>query len=276
MVAVSVVGCVASGSCSIFTSLDELSDGGGSGGATASSGSSSSASASSSASSAVSASSGGGSGATGGGGSGGVGGEPATGGAGGGGPPRPQEVGIDIVANHDDAMWNGCPLANADERLAYSDNEPFLFVGNDLDLQCAAFRFSLPIPPGSTIQAAELRLTRAGGDNLAMDTLQIRAWDSVNVPPFDPTHTEAALLHDPAGVLDTAVVDWAPGVVDTPVVTPDLSALVQEVVDRPDWGVNKTLGLALLPQEIPNRYVGFLDSSAASDPPRLQITYLPP
>jgi hypothetical protein len=275
MVAVRVVVCLASGGCSIFTSLDELSEGAGGAGTPAASSASAADSASSSTAVAASVGSGG-AGGSGAGGDRGGGGVSTTGGAGGEGPPRPQQVDIDIVADSDDAMWNGCPLASADERLAYGSNEPFLFVGNDQDLQCAAFRFSAAVPPGSTIQAAALRLTRSGGDNLATDTLQIRAWDSVNVPPFDPAHTETAAQHDPAGVLDTAILDWEPGAVDGTVVTPDLTVLVQAVVDRPDWELNKTIGLMLLAQEMPDRYVGFLDSSGPGDAPRLEITFLPP
>lgn len=169
--------------------------------------------------------------------------------------------------NTDDALWIGCNTEPSDEKLFFEPGNRAIFVSDDEDEQCAGLRFRLEdVPAGAKIVSARLNLVRTSGDILPEDTLLVRVWDSSSVPPFDDSHTEIAASHDPAGLRTDSVGGWKPGTVDGPVSTPDLSALLQAIVDRADWASDdqhRYIGLLLLPEAMPIRWIGFADSSGA-------------
>lgn len=105
--------------------------------------------------------------------------------------------------------------------------------------------FPLAVPQGSMILAAEIRVT-ATNDQLGGVQSVINGYDLSTAPPFvvgSPTPISAF------APLTAASVSWvmpsfAPG---QDYLTPDLSVIVQEVVDRPDWVAGNFIGFVIDP-----------------------------
>ncbi|MFN0244327.1 MAG: PQQ-dependent sugar dehydrogenase [Planctomycetota bacterium] len=133
--------------------------------------------------------------------------------------------------------------------------------------------FELPIPRGSTISSAVLVLT-AAQVQAGAPTASIRAYDTASAPAFVPGSPTSLINHAP---LLPASVAWmfppfTPGERYT---SPDLSAFVQAVIDRPDWTANQYIGLVLdgsVTSAIAWRCIG---NAASNAPPELWVTYTP-
>lgn len=115
-----------------------------------------------------------------------------------------------------------------------------------LDWQAIGVQWdTLGIPPGSTINSATITFTvdnagAAGDNNL---TIHAEAVDnSTNFTTTDFNITTRAR--------STASVAWTPApndVIGTTVVTPDITALIQETVDRPGWSLDNLLTVMIFP-----------------------------
>lgn len=199
----------------------------------------------------------------------------AGGGAGSGGNNLPSEIVQQITKTADDCTWilnNG----QYEERLRYSDMEPWLEVGNDGEMGRMGLRFVLPIPPKATIVSASLQLQRVAGTASSTDSMTIQVYDSGNVPAFDGSHHHAPGLHVTAGLFATSVRGTLMGENNKPVTSADVKLLVQRVVDRADFGANATMGSIgfVISPDITTSWAAYGDSSNGTGA-TLRVTYRP-
>lgn len=199
----------------------------------------------------------------------GSGGAPAEGGSAGatsggkaGGGNLPNEILQQIIKNSDDCTWilvNG----SYQERLRFSEMNPWLEVGSDTEQGRIGLRFVLPIPPKATIVAASIQLQRVDGNAAASNTLTIQVFDTGNVPSFDASHMHGPRDHvSMAGLYGTAVRGTMVGEKGKEITTADLKALVQRVVDRADFVQNSgTIGFVISPDNVRD-WAAYGDSSA--------------
>ncbi|MBL8863021.1 MAG: PQQ-dependent sugar dehydrogenase [Planctomycetes bacterium] len=137
----------------------------------------------------------------------------------------------------------------------------------------AGFQFRLPVPRGARVVAARL-VARAAEADAAPASVGIRAYDVGSVPAFVAGSPTPLVAHAPLGL---ASVSWSPPpcLPGAALESPDLAALVQAVVARPDWAPGQTLGMVLEPsgREAGRRSV---HNFASGDPPRLVVEWSPP
>jgi hypothetical protein len=204
------------------------------------------------------------------------------------GPPAPVTLDVTIDDDRDDATWI---LVNGvhEERLHYDDRENgagrHIEVANDLESGRAGLRFVLPIPVGATISSARLFLQRFRNAEAAtmMDwapasaTMQVQVFESPLLDPFDPSHRHAPTEHGPMpGIWASSVKGYRVGEFDEVVESPELKALVQHVIAKPDWAPGRAVSFLLSNDSIPaTNYADFTDSSAGFSPPRLRVVYVP-
>lgn len=209
----------------------------------------------------------------GGGGTGGVlatGGSLVTGGSGGQVPTLNQE--LKIAAASDDCTW----IHGTEERLRFSDTEPVLEVGTDAEMGRIGLRFTLPIPQGSHVVTAILRIYRVGGETAESDTLAIQVFDAPTVSPFDATHMHDAAGHAAGGLWSSIKAGGMPvGKASQFTQSPDLTPLVQHVLDKPDWAPGNAIGFVISPETM-SGWVSYGDSSAGSGvAATLRLSYMP-
>ncbi|HIQ04221.1 MAG TPA: DUF11 domain-containing protein [Anaerolineae bacterium] len=126
-----------------------------------------------------------------------------------------------IVASEDDAYG---------ARFYTRPGEAQLLLGSGI---WTGLRFrTLPLPAGSRIERATLRVMPAGEALVPLD-LTIQAEASATPQPFFSWETPLPMRsHTTAAVTWSVAGAWHPG---TWVQAPDLSDVVQEIVDLPDW-----------------------------------------
>lgn len=131
-------------------------------------------------------------------------------------------------------------------------------------------QFPLDLPQGAVILSAEIEV-RATNDQSGSPLLRISAYDSVAAPPFIdgnpiPPSQWAPLLPD--------TVDWPTPTFQNNQLyrTPDLTALVQALVNRPDWQANTPLGFVLETQSAGNQW-RCVRNWISGQPPTLRVTY---
>ena len=118
----------------------------------------------------------------------------------------------------------------------------FLSMGQANNVpQLVGYRFQgLDIPSGATITSAALEFTAVSSDSGASE-LTIYGHDVGDAPTIG---TNNEYLEDLPRTSDTSSVSWEPEAWTTGNVydTPDISDIVQEVVDRTDWCGNQSMG----------------------------------
>lgn len=110
-------------------------------------------------------------------------------------------------------------------------------------------------------------------------SIVIHVYDSVDVPPFDDSHVHRPEDHAERGLAGKTMEGFIVQQADVTYTTPDIGALVQRIVDKPEWTGAGAIGFVLTPQqnEFPmGDWVAFNDSSLKSDPPSLTIRYVAP
>jgi hypothetical protein len=160
------------------------------------------------------------------------------------------------------------------EELANFYDALGLCVGREADGSTwqAGMQFALDLPQGATVTGAVLHLVATAdtsGDPLAT----IRAYDVADAAPFDTAHAHALTAHHAAtsaGVSWTLPAFTAGATYDSP----DLSALIQAVVSRPDWNPGGFLGLVLdgSASAVGNHW-RCVRNAASPDPPRLTVSW---
>lgn len=148
-------------------------------------------------------------------------------------------------------------------------------VGNTTTDRDSFFRFlNVTIPPGSVIVSAALTVEATGLVGTATNILT-KVFAEAADNPLAPT--TAAEFN--GRTRTTASVDWDPSawVTTTKYTSPDLAAVIQEVVDRGGWWSGNALQLFWVDDGTPtsNRLV-FATFENAVQEPRLVIEYLPP
>ena len=112
----------------------------------------------------------------------------------------------------------------------------------DLDLGGAAVavRFtSVAIPPGAVITAASIQFTADqafGADNTTPLNLDVFAENADNAPPFGANVVNnIGLLPRTSSSIGWIIAPWSVSQSGAAQLTPDLSAVLQEVINRPGW-----------------------------------------
>lgn len=180
-------------------------------------------------------------------------------------PLGPEEfLVLELAADTDDATWLGNTAPPDREVLSVDNGGVFVEVGQGGDHGTAGLRFALPLPPGAQILDARLELQRLTGGARETNTLRVAVWQSIDVPPFDPSHVHPPEFHA-AGGLSAWVGGWAARW--DPTTSPDLSALLQPLVARSDWRRDATVGFVIAADDMPEGlWAGFADHADQSAP----------
>ncbi len=177
-------------------------------------------------------------------------------------------VELTVVANNRNADYS----PQVGERFNNFFDAFGLCIGRDEGgVYQSGFQFELPVPQGSVILSAALELT-ATNDQSGKPDFTIRAYDEPTAPLFVNTHTHTLTAH---AALTDAAVSWSPPDFDNgdAFATPDLSALMQEVVNRPDWTPGNRIGIVLDGFEsLPGTW-RCVRNFASGDPARLTVSY---
>ncbi|HMJ12628.1 MAG TPA: hypothetical protein VK524_14495 [Polyangiaceae bacterium] len=181
----------------------------------------------------------------------------------------PVRLNLEIENDADDATWIG----GADERLAYGEGNRFIEVGADSEFGRAGLRFKLPIAKGSTIHSATLRVRRVDGTAQQDETMLVQVWDTANLEPFSEDHAHLPRDHAPAGLWPSLVNGFLAGTNGSILESPDLTTLVQHLVDRPDWEMDGAIGFQLAPDTV-QTWLALADSSGGESA-SLQVSFTP-
>lgn len=203
-----------------------------------------------------------------------------------GGPPMPMPVMWSASISNDayDVNW-----INEDghtfEKFRYRDDDDsgkHLEIGNDADPEFIGLRFPLPLAKGALIQSATLTLQRFPitfasfpGNAPATDTMKVQVFDSAQVPGFmhivEKKHTDRGAIWPPS------VNGFALGEPGKLTSSPDLSMLVQHVIDRAEWVPGANVVFLLSGDSLKSgNYADFTDHSYdAANAAKLQLSYLP-
>jgi glucose/arabinose dehydrogenase/PKD repeat protein len=144
-------------------------------------------------------------------------------------------------------------------------------IGRDSQPLQAGFEFLAPIPEGATIVSARLDL-RATADQFGPVSVQIRGYDVASAPAFVFASPTPLTQHAP---LTSAFATWSPTLPFAGAVlsSPDLTAIVQEIVSRSDWQPGGALGLVLDGAPTSSDAWRCVRNFASGDPPVLVISY---
>lgn len=133
-------------------------------------------------------------------------------------------------------------------------------------------RFALCIPQGSDITAAHVRFFAKSGVTESV-AVKYRAEDIDNSPAFTTgandfsgrTKTTAEVLDAPAAWTDEEYNDG-----------PDISAVLQEVIDRAGWAPGNALSIFVEDNSSASQRVAAAFEHADAKPPQLHVNFLPP
>jgi hypothetical protein len=176
----------------------------------------------------------------------------------------PTTTTVGVAGDSDDATWLGGgldpPIAESlfESGSTFNEDE----VGDDGDHARSAFRFALPVPKNATIVSAKITLVRSGGDATTTDTMLVQVYDTSHATAFNGTHMHTAQQHNDGGVLASFIGMWSCGTVGMTTTSPDLSALVQAIVNRADWASGDYIGFVVNPQTMGTDWATFIDSSS--------------
>ena len=184
-------------------------------------------------------------------------------------PRPPVELNLPIADDSDDATW----INGTDERLHFGASNLTVEVGSDSEMGRVGLRFFLPIPRGSTIVSAHLRLQRVEGTALESESMQVQVFDTSNITPFDEAHVHAPSGH--ASIWPATVSGFLVGANGKEIESPELKLLVQHIVDAPDWSESRPIGFVLSPDRL-DSWVAFGDRSGAAGQSALRVTYTAP
>ncbi len=155
-----------------------------------------------------------------------------------------------------------------------SASQPFDYVSSDSAAMTSAVQFAVDVPPGAVISEANLILRPAPVQQPSLTGgLDLRSYDHADCPPFVDAPGDLATLHPlTATVIPWPAFDtWTAG---NDATSPDIAALVQQFIDRPDYATGQHLGLVLERGTIePEARYGWTDFSAQDMPARLRIRY---
>lgn len=134
-----------------------------------------------------------------------------------------------------------------------------------------ALEFAAPIPHVATILSARIEFT-AGNASQGHAQVPIFAYDVGSAPAFVAGSPTALAAYAPA-TSATYLWDAPPISAGQSYQTPDLAALVQEIVDRPDWHSGSYVGIVLNGTTGVGDALRSMRNLASGTPPRLVVTY---
>lgn len=195
----------------------------------------------------------------------------------------------------DPALDNSCTTRATTRQITASENDanqrisngslsvnaaPMILGMDGGNAQIVGLRFdSLQIPAGSKVLSAYIEFTAAASEGATTPppapVLRITGQSSASAAPFQSGLYDISNRRTNFGT--TATVNWTPGAWSngSTYQTPDISAVIQEVVNRPDWANGNALALLIdAPTTTVNnsrRQARSYDSSTSSAP-KLIIT----
>ncbi len=177
----------------------------------------------------------------------------------------------------------GLRVIDQSNNAEQSDNN--IVTGNHLNFrsnQTNAVRFaSVPVPAGATITDARVVFTAWRADS-SSPTFTITGEDSVSPAAFSTSCSSCPVGQLPSGRAPTAAsVTWAPsnwssGEKGPDTTTPNLSAIVQEIVNKPGWATGNPMVFVIPPSTSGGERQAYSFQGAggtASRRPELQVTY---
>lgn len=160
----------------------------------------------------------------------------ATGGA-------PTEVNTAVAANNRDGASYGDSLEA--ESVDAGAGEA-VYVGDpDGNLERSGFQFQLNVPNGSTITEAYMTIFCVEINGTSND-ITLAFYDVDTAPVFSNADSHNLEAH---ATTSATTVAWGspPFTASNSFTTPDISSLVQIVVDRAGWAANNYIGILMLP-----------------------------
>jgi hypothetical protein len=194
----------------------------------------------------------------GGGGSGGSGG--GSGGAGGGGNAV-STTSVRITDPADDGTW--CNSIDETLDVGSSATVRWVEVGTDATQCRTGLRFFPGVPVGATVLDARIRVKVVYSTAALSSRVAVQVYDSASVGPFVDGHRHLPKDHADGGFITSLiergwVVDAGVGKLTH---SPNLSAQVQAIVDRPDYDATRPVTFELEPDDpVTGWYIGFGDS----------------
>ncbi len=180
-----------------------------------------------------------------------------------------------VVAAVDAPERNGDSYPPAGEELSNFYDGFGLCAGVDGGgVYQSGFQFALDVPPGAAIVDAYLTVT-ASYDQFGFPEASISAYDVGTAEPYDAAHTHALSAHH---ALTESSVSWSFGLFSpaSEYDSPDLSPLVQEVIDRGDWSEGNYIGFVLDGADSPFFSWHCFYNYQSGYPATLTVSFLPP
>ncbi len=171
-----------------------------------------------------------------------------------------------VAASDDDAEER----ANGDVRVSSSDLELVFDAGGD---QTVGIRFrDVTIPQGATIDHAYIQF-QVDDPNSSSTSLTIRGEDTNNASPYTTTDNSISSRSTTSASVAWSPVAWnTPGEAGPDQQTPNLAAVIQEIVDRGGWSSGNAL--AFLITGSGERTADSFDAGSAGAP-LLHVEYTP-
>jgi len=137
----------------------------------------------------------------------------------------------------------------------------------------AGMQFALPVQRGAQVVSALLRV-RASSDQSGAPSLMLHGYDAGNLAPFAAGAT-ALTAHAPVLTQSVALSPpaWTPGNVWP---FPDVSALVQPVINRADWDAGNYFGLVVTDSTATGDHWRCWRNWQSGLPPELTLTWTAP
>lgn len=132
----------------------------------------------------------------------------------------------------ENASTGAVDLTNSDLEMPYDGST----------LQIVGLRFTpVTVPQGSTIQSANIVFT-SDEDQSGSTTVRIRGEASDNAAAFSTaTFNISSRADTTAAVTWSSIPAWSTGEVGSDTTTPDIKAIIQEIVNRPGWASGNAL-----------------------------------
>ncbi|NIS35441.1 MAG: hypothetical protein GWN79_23065 [Actinobacteria bacterium] len=146
-------------------------------------------------------------------------------------------------------------------------------VEDDVSLLAVALRFGgVDVPPGSTILSASIQFV-ADGETSGPAQFLIEGEASDDAAPFTKLAGNVSARARTVAKVSWAPPAWTNGEAGPPERTPDLTAIVQEIVDRPGWRSGGSLAFVVSGDgyRTAHAYRGVPERAA-----RLELDYVPP
>ena len=151
-------------------------------------------------------------------------------------PPEPVDATFYVTSGADDAFWR-----NTTYFSSASSNDIFGLVPTSFNCRCFRNFSNVTIPQGATINSAYIRFQAATNQGVNFNSFIVGNDVDNAVSPISYAECEALAL-------TTATVDWLSiptWLANSFYNTPDISTIVQEIVDRPTWTFGNKMLIAV-------------------------------